>query len=390
MYSKALGPLLCGILLFQGVIGAVLPRDDAGSGEDSGKDSGEDSGNDGSGDNAGKYQWVPHDQVVAFPQSPSSTVGELELRFNPWLYNGGGCDPYPGVQADGGLSAGLKPTGGRASGCDNGKTAQVYSRVGKSGDGNRMGIMYSYYMPKVRWGKGAKNGQRHYWASAIVWTDRKSCDTTDATAVMPVGVSYTVDHLTWEAAPNSDISFKSQTEGILQPVQPKLTIHDEKFSPFTGADGPLLFQRTLASWDSLPEKARDSLSHVKYEHTEVPFAPNNFQSHMDAAFKSGFYAGLPPATDCIVQPSPDQGTPDPGVPGDDIPSGPGDDDDGPSGDPADDDDYPTDDSGSDIPDPDMSDPDTPPNDTDDDIPPPKEPKPANRDDPGSDNPDADI
>ncbi|KAK1854913.1 necrosis and ethylene inducing peptide 2 precursor [Colletotrichum chrysophilum] len=186
--------------------------------------------------------------------------------------------------------AGLKPTGGGRSGCDAGGTAQVYVRRGQSLD--RTGIMYSYYMPKVRWGKDNDEGHRHYWASVVVWVNQFGCEDDDATSYFPVGVSFTSDHLSWDTATTGKISFSSSQVGVDQATHPKMQIHDIALSPFAGADGDKLFERTIVGWDSLSKEAQDALSDVRYEKTQVPFIDANFQTQLNAAYRESFYGGI--------------------------------------------------------------------------------------------------
>ncbi|KAE9567582.1 hypothetical protein CGMCC3_g16265 [Colletotrichum fructicola] len=275
MVVVAVWPLL-GCLLFNTVASSVLPRGQ---------------------DDSGGHNWIDHDKVVALTQNASPGVdGQLELRFSPFLYVAGGCDPYPATDASGNLGGGLKPTNGGRSGCDKGGNAQVYARRGSSQ--GRTGIMYSYYMPKVRWAKGNDNGHRHYWASAVVWINRWGCVDDDVTAVWPVGISFTTDHLTWGTANAGDFSFKSMTVGVDMPTHPKIQIHDTAIAPFTGADGDKVFERTLVGWDSLPDAAAKALQDVKYEKTQVPFTDANFQAQMDAAYRESFYGALKDQQGC--------------------------------------------------------------------------------------------
>ncbi|KAH0430578.1 hypothetical protein CcaCcLH18_07737 [Colletotrichum camelliae] len=243
------------------------------------------------GDDPGGHPWSDHDKVPAFTQNASPGLeGQLELRFNPSLYISGGCDIYPAVDASGSLGAGLKPTGGGRSGCDKGGSGQVYARRGTSQD--RTGIMYSYYVPKVRWGKGNDEGHRHYWASIVVWINRWGCDAEDITSVWPVGLSFTADHATWQTASAGVASYESSGVGIDMPTRPRMQIHDNAIAPFTDGDSSKAFGRTLVGWDSLPALAQKALGDVKYEHTEVPFIDANFQKYMDAAYRESFYGGL--------------------------------------------------------------------------------------------------
>ncbi|KAL0943475.1 NPP1 domain-containing protein [Colletotrichum truncatum] len=162
--------------------------------------------------------------------------------------------------------------------------SQVYVRRGESQ--GRIGVLYSYYVPKVRWAEGDNNGHRHYWASVVVWINRWGCETDDITALWPVGVSYTTDHLSWGSAAAGSVSFKSSDVGINMDKHPKMQIHDNTLSPFTGADGDSVFEPTL------------------YEKTQVPFTDDNFQAHLDAAYRKDFYGGIPTEPDCHTEEPP--------------------------------------------------------------------------------------
>ncbi|KAH9240703.1 hypothetical protein K456DRAFT_1824425, partial [Colletotrichum gloeosporioides 23] len=173
-------------------------------------------------------------------------------------------------------SAGLRPTGGGRDGCGDGKGGQVYVRRGVSQ--GRVGIMYSYYFPKVRWAKGDDNGHTHYWASIVVWINRWGCDVDDATSAWP-----------------------SSGVGVDMPTRPQIQIHDNAMAPFTGADGDKVYGRDVIGWKSLPDNALQALSDVKYEKTEVPFVDANFQRQLDAAYQESFYGGLSDQQGCVEE-----------------------------------------------------------------------------------------
>ncbi|KAK2740061.1 npp1 domain-containing protein [Colletotrichum kahawae] len=261
--------LLTVCLFFSEVaVSAILPRD---------------------GDDYAGHPEVNHDEVAAFKQDSSPGIdGRLELMFNPQLVVTGGCDPYPAVDANGGLGQGLRPTGGGRSGCGNGGSGQVYARRGSSHD--RDAIIYSFYFPKV------KDGHRHYWASIVVWIYQGSCDIEKPSSYRPVGVSYTTDHETWGFSGSDLTSKDSPTSFVFQ-------FHDKTMSPFRDADIAAASRRTLISWMSLPEKARQALTDVKYEKTKVPFTDANLQASLDTAYQESFYLGLKDGQDCnkIIQ-----------------------------------------------------------------------------------------
>ncbi|KAK1974087.1 necrosis inducing protein-domain-containing protein [Colletotrichum cereale] len=279
MLLNKLGPLLGAIVLSQCVSSSVLPR---------------------KGDDPQGHKWINHDAVAAFPQSQSDGLtGDMELRFNPALWVSGGCDPYPAVDRDGNLGGGLKPTEGGRSGCDKGGLGQVYARRGRS-QGHE-GIMYTYYTPKVRWAKGAKNGHRHYWASVVIWVKREGCKVNDLTSIVPVGVSFTTDHEKWGTVTtkSGNVSYRAGGGGgAAIPTHAKLQIHDNAISPFKSADTEAMFERTLVSWTSLQASAQQALNEVQYEKTKVPFNDANFQPMLDAAYQGSLFTDSDTEEDC--------------------------------------------------------------------------------------------
>ncbi|CCF38327.1 necrosis and ethylene inducing protein [Colletotrichum higginsianum] len=168
-------------------------------------------------------------------------------------------------------SGGLKPTGKGRGKCGGGGKGQVYVRRGKSH--GRVGILYAYYFPKVRWAKGDDNGHRHYWASTVVWIKQ------------------------W-GSPASDISFGPSNAGADKATHPKVQIHDNAMSPFKGEDGDSVYDRTLVSWTSLPVEASEALADANYYASQVPFTDANFQSQLDAAYQDDFYDDVPEEPVC--------------------------------------------------------------------------------------------
>lgn len=45
---------------------------------------------------------IDHDKVVGLPQSvPAGTLGQLYLKYKPYLYVANGCVPFPAVDIEG-------------------------------------------------------------------------------------------------------------------------------------------------------------------------------------------------------------------------------------------------------------------------------------------------
>ncbi|KAE9318489.1 hypothetical protein PR003_g18215 [Phytophthora rubi] len=59
--------------------------------------------------------YIDHDQVQPFPEPKPTTDSEkCAVKYKPQFLVSYGCHPYPAVQADGAVSAGLKRFGPRA------------------------------------------------------------------------------------------------------------------------------------------------------------------------------------------------------------------------------------------------------------------------------------
>ncbi|KAL6161157.1 hypothetical protein ACJQWK_08970 [Exserohilum turcicum] len=105
----------------------------------------------------GSRDVIDHDKVVGFPETvPAGLVGQLMLKYKPYLKVFNGCVPFPAVDAQGNTSGGLKPSGSDTSGCRS-DLGQVYARAGPYN--GAFGIMYAWYMPKDSPSTGL--GHRH-------------------------------------------------------------------------------------------------------------------------------------------------------------------------------------------------------------------------------------
>ncbi|MGO6819650.1 NPP1 family protein [Rhizobium brockwellii] len=108
---------------------------------------------------------IDHDDVKGFPDS---TSGYLKA-FQPYLKVFTGCVPFPAVDAEGNIGAGLKPSGAMDGHCSR-SIGQVYVRSEKFR--GQCATMYAWYFPKEQNVDGAGNlGHRHGWQNIIVWTE---------------------------------------------------------------------------------------------------------------------------------------------------------------------------------------------------------------------------
>ncbi|KAE8981363.1 hypothetical protein PF010_g22703 [Phytophthora fragariae] len=114
--------------------------------------------------------YINHDRVQPFPQPKPTDSEKAAVKYKPRLHVSYGCQPYPAVQADGAVSAGLRGTG-PANGECTGSTlgSQVYARSDWYKD--KWAIMYAWYLPK---GQYDRYRRRHFWEVAVVWLDNPS------------------------------------------------------------------------------------------------------------------------------------------------------------------------------------------------------------------------
>lgn len=126
---------------------------------------------------------ISHHNIMPWDDSPTI----IEKKFEPAVQFSG-CQPYPVINHIGEVSGGLKPTGGRDSGCSDKNKRQVHVRsicfakgqtditygigsyfVGRFGQGELCAVMYSYYFAKDVGALFGIGGHRHDWESVIVW-----------------------------------------------------------------------------------------------------------------------------------------------------------------------------------------------------------------------------
>ncbi|KAE9318108.1 hypothetical protein PF008_g18572 [Phytophthora fragariae] len=194
---------------------------------------------------------INHDQVKAFAQPEPTTDSEKSaVKFKPQLHISYGCHPYPAVQADGSVSAGLKwagPADGKCKGF--GLGSQVYSRSGWYKD--RWAIMYAWYFPKGRqYITKYRSGHRHYWSYAIVWTDNPNPDNSTI-----LGVSM-----------SAGVGFRKASPPKSKFVIDGTTVKFDSYRSFWGSkQGVRLTTKSgdtqdLITWEQLTEEARIGLS----------------------------------------------------------------------------------------------------------------------------------
>ncbi|KAG2511018.1 hypothetical protein JM18_008267 [Phytophthora kernoviae] len=135
---------------------------------------------------------ISHDQVQPFAQpEPVSDAEKAAVKFKPQLAVTYGCDPYPAVDSNGSISAGLKWAGKPDGDCTGSPLgSQVYSRADWYED--KWAIMYAWYFPKARQRLSKYfYGHRHMWQWAVVWIDDPASDNSTVQGVsMSASVGY--------------------------------------------------------------------------------------------------------------------------------------------------------------------------------------------------------
>ncbi|KAL3443770.1 necrosis inducing protein-domain-containing protein [Aspergillus insuetus] len=214
---------------------------------------------------------IDHDAVVGFPETvPDSTLGQLYLAYQPYLYVEGGCVPFPAVDAEGNTSGGLAPTGSPTGDCSS-NTGQIYARsTMASGTSSTYGnaIMYSWYFPKDSPSTGL--GHRHEWEGVIIYlSDASSTSADNILAVCPSA------HGDWNC--DTDGFSVSGTHPLIRYYSVWPVNHQMGLTDTVGGTQPLV------AWESLTEAARTALENTDFEDATVPFKEGTFAGNLGAA-----------------------------------------------------------------------------------------------------------
>lgn len=183
------------------------------------------------------------------------------------------------------IRAGLKPTGSLGGDCrNNDAPGQVYARTGKSN--GRIGIMYSYYLPKIMMGET----HRHYYVSAVVWV--KETPDCNVTQVVPAGTSYYAGLDAFDTSISASTQYVA-LDGDSRTTHPVVGYRGAR-DLFPAKEGSAGAKRPpLIGWTMMTEAARAQFNGIKYEWAKCPFNDLNFQTYLDAAFNSNYYLGEP-------------------------------------------------------------------------------------------------
>lgn len=206
---------------------------------------------------------IGHDAVTGFPQTvPSGIVGNLYLKYKPYLEVYNGCVPFAAVQANGDTGGGLATSGSPNGGCSS-NIGQVYARAGTYN--GAYGIMYSWYMPKDSPSSGL--GHRHDWENIVVWLSSQS----ESATVRGVAISAHGDY----QKVSGHFSGTRPLIGYISiwPVNHQLIDTVEQ-----GGQQPLI------AWESLTPAARSAIEITSFGSATPSFRDNNFQSYLEKAY----------------------------------------------------------------------------------------------------------
>uniref|UniRef100_H3GF80 Necrosis inducing-like protein NPP1 type n=1 Tax=Phytophthora ramorum TaxID=164328 RepID=H3GF80_PHYRM len=201
-------------------------------------------------------EMIDHDTVQPFAQPEPTTDSEkTAVKFKPQLHISYGCHPYPAVNANGSVNAGLKWAGWDDGDCKgSGLGSQVYSRSDWYKD--KWAIMYAWYFPKGRQYTSAyRTGHRHYWSYGIVWTDSSSPDNSTI-----LGVSM-----------SAGVGFGKATPPKSKYVVDGTTVKFDSFRSFWGSKMGVKLttkegeMQDLITWEQMTEEARTALTDADFD-----------------------------------------------------------------------------------------------------------------------------
>jgi hypothetical protein len=223
---------------------------------------------------------IAHDAVVGFPQTvPSGIVGELYLKYKPFLKVYNGCVPFPVVDRNGNtgyctwvlqnslaliqLRGGLAPNGAPNGQCSK-SVGQVYARTATYN--GAYAIMYSWYMPKDSPSSGL--GHRHDWENIVVWLSSQSTSAT----IRGIAISA---HGEYQKTTSPSLAWARPLIGYISvwPVNHQLVDAKEQ-----GGEQPLI------AWESMTDAARNAIETTDFGAATPSFRNNNFQSYLADAF----------------------------------------------------------------------------------------------------------
>ncbi|POM72889.1 Necrosis inducing-like protein NPP1 type [Phytophthora palmivora] len=220
---------------------------------------------------------IDHDKVQPFAQpNPVTSSEKTAITFKPSLRIDSGCHPYPAVNAAGETSAGLKGSGFPSGMCKGSSLgSQIYGRAVWYGD--LWAIMYAWYFPKDKPASIFTEGQRHDWASVVVWLNDPAVERPTMIGVSPS--SYVSTYYKYTPPPRDGVHGTTCMINYLQDVD-NHGFHTVDTTWKSGGE----FQ-DLIMWEQLTDEARAALNDTDFgENAKVPFNDANFQANLQNAW----------------------------------------------------------------------------------------------------------
>lgn len=242
---------------------------------------------------------LAHDKVVAFPQTvPDSVIGQLYLKYKPWLAVLSGCRPFPAVDKNGNIkyitpSSSLSPPpkitglhawissdgldtgdGDSSNECDFG-SGQIYAR-GHAHPSGAYGILYAWYFPKDV--PSIWLGHRHDWESVVVWVSNATLSATYRGIAISAHGKYS------KYAPgDSRMHFDPQDAD--RPLVAYTNVwpldHHPDVTDKKGDEQPLL------AYESIPQKAWVPLDSYDFGEADFPLGSKNFENLIASSVPDG-------------------------------------------------------------------------------------------------------
>ncbi|ETI35649.1 hypothetical protein F443_18035 [Phytophthora nicotianae P1569] len=231
---------------------------------------------------------VDHDKVEPFPQPVPVTISEkAAIKFKPQLYTPYNiCVPFPGVNAVGEVTGGLKGTNGNDACKYAPKGSQIYGRGGWYKD--IWAIMYACYLPKGFWMD--LPSRRHDGKSVVVWVNNPGFETPKIVGVS-MSKSDTKYYKETKIGPFAFAGYRKEgrrsERAYIYGSNTSLRFQYESglgssYLSFADCDGEY---QDLIMWEQLTDAARAALNDGNnFGDAEVPFSDEHYKQHLDKAW----------------------------------------------------------------------------------------------------------
>ncbi|OWZ10976.1 hypothetical protein PHMEG_00016072 [Phytophthora megakarya] len=231
---------------------------------------------------------IDHDKVQPIPQpKPTTATEKAAVLFKPQLYTPPYvCVSYPAINADGGVTGGLKGSNGNDACKYAPKGSQVYGRAGQYEE--LWAFMYSWYFPKGFNWMGFPS-RRHDWKSVVVWIDNPEVETPKIVGVS-LSKSNTKYRKNTRVYASDFVGYqrvgrryeRTYIYGSNTSLRIEYMLDLGTYLTLGNWDGEY---QDLIMWDQLTDGARDALNDEdNFGKAEVPFSDDNWEKHLENAY----------------------------------------------------------------------------------------------------------